>query len=488
MHRIWNFNMSLQMNKARPAVIALTALCLAASLVSVAFAADPESDLRLGQGGASSGSYASQLNGRAVNLGIGKSLVIDLPRDASEVLVADPKIANAVVRSARKAYLIGVAVGETNVIFFDAQGNQLLALDVSVGRDMGSLLRSLQSAIPKGNIQVKPLGDSVVLSGTATSSVDAQVALDLATRIVGDAAKVVNAITIEGKEQVLLKVSVVEMNRNIAKQLGVDFNKQWNIGATVVNFATNNFLANGGGFVAGGGPPVLGGAATPSSPEVTIRALEENGVLRTLAEPSLTAVSGETAQFLAGGEFGYVTNVGNPPIPTTQFKPYGVSLSFTPVVLSGGKISLKVATEVSEIASVTTTGIPSLTTRRADSTVEIPSGGSLVMAGMLQQRNRMQVNGVPYLKNLPILGQLFRSQEYEKGETELVVIVTPYLAKPNAPDKLARPDDGFSDASDPEQILLGRFNKIYTSPSTTGSVRPQGRAPNYNGNYGFIID
>jgi pilus assembly protein CpaC len=489
------------MNTARQTIAALSALCLAFSPVQMAFAADYDaSGLRLGDGGGySSGggeSYARQLNGRSVNLGVGKSIVIDLPRDASEVLVANPAVANAVVRSSRKAYLIGMEVGETNVIFFDAQGNQLLALDVSVGRDMGALLRSLQNAIPKGNITVKPLGDSVVLSGTATSSADAQVAVDLATRIVGDAARVVNAITIEGKEQVLLKVSVVEMQRNVTKQLGVDFSKQWNVAGTTLAIATRNVFAGAtgpgigaspGGSIGGGTIPFADGTLNP---EVTIRALEENGVLRTLAEPNLTAVSGETAKFLAGGEVGYRTLQGTGATSTyiTQFKPYGVSLEFTPVVLSEGKISLSVATEVSEIAGYTD-GVPATTVRRANSTVEIPSGGSLVMGGLLQQRNSQTINGVPYLKNLPVLGQLFRSQQFQRNETELVIIVTPYLAKPTAPDKIARPDDGFANANDAEQIFLGRINKIYTSPSATGSIsRRAGGAPNPNGGYGFIID
>ncbi len=491
--------MNTHMNATRTIVSGFTALCMALTSAAPVMAADPSGDLRLGRSGYESSSdasgssrYASQPGTRAVNLGLGKSLVIDLPRDASEVLVASPTIANAVVRSARKAYLIGMQIGETNVIFFDKNGNQILALDVSVGRDMSALSRTLQNSISKGNIIVKPLGDSIVLSGSAVSAADAQVAVDLAGRIVGDPTKVVNAIAIEGKEQVLLKVSVVEMNRTISKQLGINFSDgQWNIGSTVLNFATGNGLGSVGNLVSAG---INRGDFSTTA---TLRALEENGVMRTLAEPNLTAMSGESAKFLAGGEYPIITGINTDTnTPTVEFKQYGVALDFTPVVLSGGKINLKVATEVSELSNENAVMIggqqvPGLRVRRAESALEIPSGGSLVLGGLLQQRNSITHNGLPYLKNLPILGQLFRSQAYERNETELVIFVTPYLAKPNAPNKLARPDDGFADATDPEQILLGRFNKIYaTQPDvdTTGSVRRNGGGQRYNGSYGFIID
>jgi pilus assembly protein CpaC len=218
--------------------------------------------------------------------------------------------------------------------------------------------------------------------------------------------------------------------------------------------------------------------------------MERAGVIRTLAEPTLTAISGERASFLAGGEFPIVTGTSGPPsyTATVEFKKFGVSLNFTPVVLSQGRISLKVMTEVSELStegSLQSGGftIPSLRTRRADTTLEIPSGGSLALAGLIQEQTKQQINGLPGLMQVPILGTLFKSRDFVNHQTELAVIVTPYIVRAVARKDLSRPDDGFADASDPASVLLGRFNRIYGV--TAGKVDPKG---SYHGNYGFILD
>lgn len=422
-----------------------------------------------------------QAGARVVELGIGKSYVVDLPADASEVLVADPKIANAIVRSARKAYIIGIALGETDIIFFDAQGRQIESLAVSVARDLSPIRNNIEVSLPRSDISANAVGDSVLLTGSVKSAAAAQTAVDIAANLVGDPEKIVNALAIEGRDQVMLKVSVIEMQRNVAKQLGIRWDLIANVNGTTVGFGSNppfglNGSAPGSFFKEVVGQPLSGfefdgegnglgvfhswgsGALLAN-----LEALESNNLLRTLAAPNLTAISGEKAEFLAGGEFPV-------PVPTDdgiaiEYKKFGVGLTFTPVVLSSGRISLQVGTEVSEPSSQGTviagTAVSGLTVRRASTTVELPSGGSLALAGLLQDNSRQAFNGLPGLINLPVLGTLFRSRDYQRGQTELVIIVTPYIAKSNGRDKLAKPDDGFSTPTDVESILLGRLNKIY---------------------------
>jgi pilus assembly protein CpaC len=438
-------------------------------------------------------SAAGQINARFLPLGIGKSIVIDLPRDIKDVLVADPKIANAVVRSAQRAYIIGAAVGQTNIIFFDSAGQQIAAYDIAVTRDLNGVRAALRQAFPNSDIQIEGVGDGVMLSGSATSPVEAQQAGDIANRLAGDSTKVVNNIVVRGRDQVLLKVTVAEIQRNILKQLGVDLNGS----AGVVNFNNSNpFTANGSALV---GTNAITG--TFPSVTATLRAMESAGVIRTLAEPNLTAISGESATFVAGGEFPIPAGYSCDPtthVCTTQisFKKFGVSLNFTPLVLTEGRISLRVMTEVSELSndnsisitqssSATSTNsitIPSIRTRRAETTLEIPSGGSMALAGMIQEQTKQSINGLPGLTQLPVLGALFRSRDYVNRQTELMVLVTPYIVRAVAQKDLSRPDDGFADAADPQSDLLGNINRIYGVPGRTQPGR------DYRGKYGFITD
>jgi pilus assembly protein CpaC len=431
------------------------------------------------------------MNARFLSLGIGKSIVIDLPRDIKDVLVADPKIANAVVRSAQRAYIIGAAVGQTNIVFFDSTGQQIAAYDIAVKRDLNGIRTAMRQILPNANIQVEGLGDGVMLSGSVSSPIDAQQAGDLAARLVGAADKVVNSIAVRGRDQVMLKVTVAEVERTIVKQLGVDLSGSLSYGTAVVNFNNANpFTALGRNLVDGNSIATSFGA-TPSV-TATLRAMENAGVIRTLAEPSLTAISGETANFLAGGEF--PVPGGNTCDPTTRicttqisFKKFGISLGFTPVVLSEGRISMRIATEVSELSQenavqISGTSIPSIKTNRADTTLEIPSGGSVVMAGLIKEQTKAAISGLPGASQLPVLGSLFRSRDYVNNNTELMVMVTPYIVRAVAQKDLSRPDDGFADASDPQADLLGSINRIYGVP---GRVEP---ARNYRGTYGFITD
>lgn len=443
---------------------------------------------------------ASEATSRFIPLGVGKSVAIDLPADIKDVLVADPKIANAVVRTSRRVYMIGAAIGQTNIFFFDAAGKQIAGFDIAVTRDLNGVRGALKQSMPDSDIRIEGVGaDGIMLSGSAATNAESQQAYDIASRLVGDGIKVVNGIAVRGRDQVMLKVQVAEVRRDVIKQLGIDLSGSANYGMAKVDFNQQNpFSATGQTLSNSSIAGQLQGVTA------TLRAMDRAGVLRTLAEPNLTAISGETASFVAGGEFPIPNGLScdttkSPPVCQAQvdFKKFGVSLVFTPVVLSEGRISLKVMTEVSDLStdnaltlavpgSTQTLTIPSISTRRAETTVEIPSGGSLAMAGMIQEQTKQQINGLPGLMQLPVLGSLFKSRDYVNHQTELVVIVTPFVVRSVAQKLLSRPDDGYADPSDPQTVLLGRLNRIY---GTAG--QPAGQAEqraNYRGKYGFILD
>jgi pilus assembly protein CpaC len=339
-----------------------------------------------------------------------------------------------------------------------------------------------------------------MLTGSVSSPIEAQQAGELAARLVGGADKVVNSIVVRGRDQVMLKVTVAEVRRDIIKQMGVDLSASMNYGTAVVNFNNGNpFTANNSPLVPGNNltAAALTKAGLPSV-TATLRAMESAGVVRTLAEPNLTAISGESATFISGGEFPIPTGVtcqtsttgaiGNC-VQTVSFKKFGISLNFTPVVLTEGRISLRVMTEVSEVSAENSltggaggTTIPSIKTRRAETTLEIPSGGSIAMAGLIQEQTKQAVNGLPGLDSLPVLGALFRSQDFVNNQTELMVIVTPYIVRAVAQKELSRPDDGFAPASDSQSTLLAQINRIY---GVAARVEPVG---SYQVSYGFIID
>ena len=436
---------------------------------------------------------------RFLALGIGKSVVVDLPRDVKDVLVADPKIANAVVRSPQRAYIIGSAVGQTNVVFFDSADQQIAAYDIAVKRDLNGVRAALRQMLPMSGIQAEGVGDGVMLTGSVSSPIEAQQAGDVAARLVGGADKVVNSIVVRSRDQVMLKVTVAEVRREIIKQLGVDLSASMNFGTAVVNFNnTNPFTANSGPLVPGNN--LTAAALTKGLPSVTatMRAMESAGVVRTLAEPNLTAISGESATFISGGEFPIPTGVTcqtttagaiGQCVQTVSFKKFGISLSFTPVVLTEGRISLHVMTEVSEVSAENAltggaggTTIPSIKTRRAETTLEIPSGGSMAMAGLIQEQTKQAVNGLPGLDQVPVLGALFRSQDFVNNQTELMVLVTPYVVRAVAQKELSRPDDGFAPASDSQSTLLAQITRIYGLPARVEAVG------SYQGDFGFIID
>src|SRR5476651_769029 len=443
---------------------------------------------------------ASEATSRFIPLGIGKSVAIDLPADIKDVLVAEPKIANAVIRTSRRFYMIGVAVGQTNIFFFDAAGKQIAGFDIAVTRDLNGVRAALKQTLPDADIRIEGVGaDGIMLSGSAASAAESQQAYDIASRLAGDGTKVVNGIAVRGRDQVMLKVTVAEVRRDVIKQLGIDLSGSFNYGTAVVNLNTQNPFSATGQTLSNSS---FGG--TLKNVTATLRAMDRAGVLRTLAEPNLTAISGETATFVAGGEFPIPNGLScdttkSPPVCQAQvdFKKFGVSLVFTPIVLSEGRISLKVMTEVSDLStdnaltlavpgSTQTLTIPSISTRRAETTVEIPSGGSLALAGMIQEQTKQQINGVPGLMQLPILGSLFKSRDYTNHQSELMVIVTPYVVRAVAQKQLSRPDDGFADPNDQSAVLLGRLNRIYGSANQLPVQT--GQRESYRGKYGFILD
>ena len=616
------------------------------------------------------GAAASQM----LDLPRGKSAVIDLPADARDVLVTDPKVADVVLSTPRRIYVTGVASGQTDATFVDGAGRRILHLEIRVDQDWTAASDTLDKMMPGTRLKVHAANNNLIVTGEAASAGEAERALKLVGSFVNDPKQVVNLITLTGSDQVMLQVKIVEVNRSIIKQLGFDlgaitgqlgmpqysllkpptygvngsflgtFKSGYSvnttsqpvsafplgnlfqglsqaaglltgasaagiplaqIGAYVASFlsgtgqalttaqsgflntyvagvlgststqitpntysvvngaqvadpaytATANLVGINSGNIAQfeqaflNGGTVNGATLTnpqrlfldafnknlstynsqaqyslnsandslfvdrsnPANPVVSnragstglnqatsmVQAFERVGLIRTLAEPTLTAVSGEAGRFLVGGEF---------PVPVSQdvtgrisveFKPYGVGLGYTPVVLSDGRISLKVSTEVSELTSVggftlnnagsganggQTLVVPGLNVRRAETSVELPSGGAIVIAGLLSSQSRQTLDNVPGLGQVPILGTLLRSRDYQNNETELVIIVTPYLVKATRPDLLATPADGLQMANDIQTNLLGKLNAGF-------GKKPQAAAgKTYQGPFGYVVD
>jgi pilus assembly protein CpaC len=484
-----------------------------------------------GEAFANGAAVKSNGESQRIKLGLNKSVVIDLPSDAYDILVANPAVADAVTRTARRIYLFGKSVGETNIFVFGPNGEQVVSLDLAVERDVAGLEDYLKRFVPNSDIKVELLNDNVVLTGTVETPLDAKRASDLATIFVtggeattgqysqtaagGDAAagvaidnpdqtrrvsQIVNLLTIIGDDQVTLKVTVAEVSRSVMKQLGVN----------MIGSGSNNGITWG---AVSDSIPGLG--KTLSNSQLTLgtsmlnsylNAMQQSGVMKTLAEPTLTAVSGEKATFKVGGEFNLVTNrssavsdnnrTGETTYTVDKIE-YGIGLEFQPVVLSPGRISLKVRTSVSEPTtegSVSLSGgqqqgsvfnVPGITAlsirkRLADTTIELPSGGSMMIAGLVRDDVRQAISGFPGLSKIPVLGALFRSRDFVRNETELVIIVTPYLTRPVARNDLAKPDDNFNPPSDGAGYFLGRVNRVYGTMQT--NLAP-GR---YHGVVGYI--
>jgi pilus assembly protein CpaC len=493
-------------------------------LLGGAFGSDVLGEPRLAQGNIlrvaiSTGGDTSV--SEVIEIGLGKSAIVELPIDIADALVSNPAIADAIIRTPRRIYVLGLSIGQTNAFFFDSQGRQILNLEIRVERDLAPVRDMIARLLPNSRITVQAINDNIVLSGIVSSAGQAERAHQIAARYVENPEQVLNAVSITGGEQVLLKVRVVEMQRTIVKQLGINLGgcvafgdasplHSNGCGGTTENWTTfatdNEFSLAGrslGGLTGGIGYDNYVGGVLQSTLESTLSALERVGLVRTLAEPNLTAISGEAANFLAGGEFPIPVGRDTEGNIRIEYKPFGVGLSFTPVVLDDGRISLFVSTEVSELtdqgaleltsstiidsdsgAITTVPGLtlPGLKVRRAETTLELPSGGSMVMAGLIQDQTKQNIDGTPGAKDIPGIGALFRARDLQSEETELVVIVTPYLVTPTSENNLSTPSDGYRTASDFDTIVLGRLNRVYAAPDA--NVDGLG----WRGPIGFILD
>jgi pilus assembly protein CpaC len=481
---------------------ALTLLAIPMAARS-AMAAAPESGTRVIHVATAGNGPVNQ----RMTMSLNKAVIVQLDSEAHDVLVSSPDIVDAVVRSPKRIFLLALKAGQTNAFFFDASGRQILSLDIRVEKDVVDLGAMMKDSLPNSAINVQAMNDNIVLTGKVSSAAESLSAFNLAAGFTGDPKKVVNMLTVAGGEQVLLKVRMAEMDRNIAKQFGVNVATSTMIGGTpIVAASTNPYgllgqalselsgaqagsVCGAGGF---GGPSVA--SCSDNGAQGVLKALERVGLVHILAEPNLTAVSGETAKFLAGGSFPVPAGKDQQGNVTLLFKDFGVGLSFTPVVLGPGRISLQISTEVSELTNTgafnlqggtttlngvtTETGgvtVPALNVRRAETTVELPSGGSFAIAGLMQHTTKQVIDGFPGLKDMPVLGALFRSRDFENDETELVVLVSAYLVQPTSEAALATPTQGFVPPTDPETLLLGRLNAVYTKNATP--IAPRASAP-----------
>ena len=480
-----------------------------------------------------------------IKIGLGKSALIEFPRDVRDVMVSNPAAVDAVVLSANRVFLLARKIGEANAFFFDTTGEQFATFEIFIERETAGLESLLNRLIVGSSIKVEMLNQTVVLTGSVKNPTDSVRAANIARQFVSvqyemtskdkadgatiekfeksDNETVINMLSVEAEEQVMLKVTVAEVQRSLLKQLGINLGGVINAGNFTTALLTENALPltaaaglgtlpvpglstagdpgkadvacgvgalcnyNAGPAKDAFGNSGLDGSWTGGGNKVThaIRALERDGLIRTLAEPNLTAVSGEPANFLAGGEFP-IPLVDNTGQISVTFKKFGVALAFTPIVLSEGRISLKIETEVSELSNqgaITLSGIaiPALKKREAKSTVELPSGGTLALAGLISDDTRQNIDGLPGAKDIPILGTLFRSRDFIKNETELVVIVTPYLVKPTSRQEIAAPGTGLTPATDMKANFLGHLNAIYGK----GEALPDG---GLKGDYGYIVE
>lgn len=434
-----------------------------------------------------------------INLPRGSSMAIDLPADARDVIVPNPAVAEAMLHSPRRITVIGLAPGETDAVVLDNAGRAILSLRIRVDAGVSALQDTLDRVVPGSRVRAEAVNDSIILTGVVSSPGEADRASQVARAFVSAPEKIINMMTIEGSDQVMVKARIVEVQRTAIKQLGLDVDAVLANVGDGLSFAQNATFAVSGSQLGGGVLNYLDQSGDGNVLDTNLRAFERAGLVRILAEPNLTSVNGENAEFLAGGEFPVPT--GRSVDATTgqvtvgiEFKPFGVRLAFRPIVLSQGRISLQLSTEVSELttAGAYTLGgtadeglvIPALNVRRASNTVELPSGGSLMIAGLLREDTRQNIDQLPGIGDLPVLGALFRSRDYLSGETELVIIVEAYIVSPTSPGRLQTPADGLQIANDAQTILFGQLNQHY-APRDVAQTAP---GSGWNGPVGYVIE
>ncbi len=475
-----------------PGIFSYSSILAAAFVLCASFSAEPA----FGQD-----DYAQTIKATdQVQIEVGKGQVIRLPRAASTVFVADPEIADVQAQSPSIIYLFGRKAGSTSLFAVDENDELLLRSAVQVSHNMKGLQDAISRLLPDGAVSVSSVDGSIVLDGIVDNPTQAEELRELANRYLGEDERLLNRTRVGGATQVNLRVRVAEVSREVIKEFGFNWENLFNNNGYTFAFANGRNIVsdNFSQFFrapanAGGNAPGLAFGAYDSSKasiNAAIDALAAEGLVTVLAEPNLTALSGETASFLAGGEF---------PIPVAaedneieiEFKEFGISLSFTPTVLSPNRISLRVRPEVSELSengAITVNGltIPALATRRAETTVELGSGQSFAIGGLLSNGVQNSVSKFPGLGDLPVLGTLFRSQRFQTNETELVIMVTPYLVKPVSEPMLASPVDGYRAPSDIERILEGRLHSSRLHRGRGAPLGPEGQR--LIGPIGFVLE
>nr|WP_037542988.1 type II and III secretion system protein family protein [Sphingomonas sp. SKA58] len=425
----------------------------------------------------------SSMQDNAILLSVGGSRVINLPAKMSDVVIADPEVVDVHVRSQNQLYLIAKKAGETTVFATAPNGKVLFSGTVRVGNNITSIDDMLRIAMPGANIAVNTMNGMVLLTGTIQAPEDAAEVERLTQAFVGKDVTVVSRLRMATPLQVMLQVKIAEVAKDVGHKIGTNFASvdrsggkvAGNVGGGLRDFAQYNADTNSwdftnpidGGYSLGGVARILGMDIAGA-----LDLAESSGLASTLAQPNLTALSGETASFLAGGEYPYTVSnglQGN----SIEFKQYGVQLAFTPTVLADGRISLRVRPTVSSLDFSINANVPALKSRTAETTVELGSGQAFMIAGLLNNEASNNVNKVPGLGNLPILGSLFKSRQFQRNETELVIVVTPYLVKPMNASDVRLPTDGFRNADLGEGLFLQRSHS-----GTSGARRPMpSRAP-----------
>ena len=421
---------------------------------------------------------------KTIELSLNKAKVITLPRPVGKIVIGNEAIADIHFEpeDATKIFIVSRAVGSTNVFFVDTKGRMILQSEVIVTFDNAGIKAALAKLLPDENIEINIYREKVFLTGTVHSADAAANAVNIARQFVAEDGDVTNMLTVAGGQQVIIKVRVAEMDRNVRKNLSVN-----------TTFAQNIGLVPGleGLIITGTSPGFIDTSFATGTLETntnvfgdpTFEALERQNLAKTLAEPTLTAMSGESASFLSGGEFPFPSGLDENGQTIFEFRDFGIRLEFTPVVLDKGRISLQISTEISAVVDAVDALTPaSLSQKRTETTVEMPSGGTLMIAGLLKDDMSDTINGVPYLKDVPILGALFRSTAFTQQQTELVITVTAYLVKPIDNARSASlPTDGFEPASDIDIYLLGRLHRHYSDSEETFWDNP------LKGPFGYIM-
>jgi pilus assembly protein CpaC len=422
---------------------------------------------------------------REVQLSVGEGELIALPRDVANVWTSNPDVADVQVNNPRQIGLFGKANGEATIIATSANGSIVYGAHVTVAQNISSISEMLHAAMPDSDITVTPVGQIAVLNGTVASPEDSAQAEMLVRALLNPgvdpnstaALRIVpvNRLRTATPQQVMLKVTIAEVSRSVLRDVNVNLQALDTTGGTGIFFSQGrDFIDDDGNLIAAnqgstGVIRLLDVLGLNINAAADLR--ENNGLVTILAEPTLTSLSGETASFLDGGEF---------PIPiaqslgttTIEYRQFGVGLAFTPFVLENGRISMRVRPEVSELSSAGSIEfngfeVPSLTVRRTETTVELGSGQSLVIGGLMRNVGNNSVDRTPFLGSLPIIGALFRSNSFQRDETELVIVVTPYLVQPVNANQIALPTDGFRTANDGQRLLVGQEHD-----SRNGEPRP----------------